>query len=57
MCQPAGCHKLEADEILQMGMSKAEGCLQVGAYRPGGVCEECVNAELSEMEASVMLRM
>lgn len=57
MCQHAGCHKLEGDEILQMGMSRAEGCLKVGAYRLGGVCEECVNAELNEMEAAAMRRM
>lgn len=57
MCHHAGCHRLEDDGILRMDMSRAGGCLQVGAYRQGGVCEECVNAELSEMEASVMLRM
>lgn len=57
MCLHVGCHRLEADGIPWMGMSRARGCLQVGAYRQEGVCEECVSAELSEMEASVILRM
>lgn len=57
MCQHAGCHRLEADGIPRMGMSRAGDCLQAGAYRQGDVCEECVIGEMSEMEASVTLRM
>lgn len=57
MCLHVSCHRLEADGILQMGMSIAGGCLQVEAYRQEGVCEECVSAELSAMEASVILMM